>query len=268
VKGSTDVKVLDSDFTACRHKHQCILPGGDRIEIRGNSIHDLRDADAIRGGGSDITIERNVLERALVGRFHDTHNDLIQVLGGGPWRISQNHFGQRHGGAAQVFLDASPNNTDNPIHDVTIESNLFTGSMAFAVMIAKAQEHQVPPPANVRVVNNTILSAHTNAVRVGEVYGPLPKAERPLIANNVLSTLQARTCRYARLLHNVVRSGPTCGGDNRQGDPRLDAEGRPTKASALLLDAADPALAPATDFLGRARSGRPDIGAFEALLGG
>ena len=42
-------------------------------------------------------------------------------------------------------------------------------TLAFAVMIAKAQEHHVPPPANVRVVNNTILSAETNAVRVGEV---------------------------------------------------------------------------------------------------
>jgi hypothetical protein len=266
-RDSSHVRVEGSDFSRCRHHRACIQPGGSHVQILDCHLHDLRDADGIRGGGSDVRVEGNTIEGAVPGSFHDNRNDLIQIMGGGPWLVSRNHLGERRAGAAQIFVDASSANTDNPIHDVTIESNLFTGDMAYAVMVATATRHQVPPPRAVTVVNNTILAGRTAAVRVGSVYHTVPKAQRPLVANNVLGHGMRRTCRLARVEDNVIRSGATCAGRNHVGDPRLDATGRPTRRSRLLLDAANPAWAPRTDLTGRPRAGRPDIGAYE-LVGG
>jgi hypothetical protein len=43
----------------------------------------------------------------------------------------------------------------------------------------------------------------------------------------------------------------------------LDADGRPTASSTMVIDLADPALAPSIDIDGTARVGPPDIGAYE-----
>ena len=59
--------------------------------------------------------------------FLDRHNDHIQIMGGGPWTIVGNRFGDRGGGAASVFVSEGPNNTSNRVHDVLVESNIFKG---------------------------------------------------------------------------------------------------------------------------------------------
>ena len=64
-------------------------------------------------------------------------------------------------------------------------------------------------------------------------------------------------------LNNVVVAGTACGLTDVVGDPLLDAEGRPTAGSALVIDLADAALAPPVDIDGASRVGPPDIGAFE-----
>ena len=51
------------------------------------------------------TIQLSDLHDALSGTHGDNHNDLIQILGGGPWTIVRSHFGQRNNGAAQVYVD-------------------------------------------------------------------------------------------------------------------------------------------------------------------
>ena len=49
------------------------------------------------------------------------------------------------------------------------------------------------------------------------------------------------------------------------GDAKLDFRGRPTAASTLVIDQADPAYAPSRDLLDHRRVGPPDIGAFEYI---
>ena len=47
------------------------------------------------------------------------------------------------------------------------------------------------------------------------------------------------------------------------GDPLLNARERPTAASVLVIDKANPLYAPVFDLLGHRRRGPPDIGAYE-----
>jgi hypothetical protein len=58
-------------------------------------------------------------------------------------------------------------------------------------------------------------------------------------------------------------AGTGCSQTDAVGDPMLDADGRPTAASTMVIDLADPTLAPPVDIDGTARVGPPDIGAYE-----
>lgn len=252
--GSEQVQIADSDFTKC--SNYCIQPGGESIEILRSSFHDLIESDAVKGGGADVTIADNTFVRAVPGQAHEHHNDFIQIMGGGPWVIERNHFGPREFGAAQVFVNAGRRNDDNPIEDVTIVSNLFTGDMAFAIHIGGDTER-------VTVVNNTILSGHKSGIRLSDSLAARPEDERPLVANNVVAVSSERLCEGARTETNVFLEGTSCSESDQMGDLTFDERGRPTSAGELLVDAGDPAYAPETDLRGRSRSGSPDIGALE-----
>ena len=127
-------------------------------------------------------------------------------------------------------------------------------------------------------MNNTILSGapkghHAeSSIVLSPGYLKVLRRNRPLVANNVLAWLME-----PRLVcglegdseRNVVVSGTVCGQTDVVGDPLLDADGRPTAGSVLLIDLADPTLAPRVDIDGTARDGPPDIGAYEfvAVIG-
>jgi hypothetical protein len=84
--------------------------------------------------------------------------------------------------------------------------------------------------------------------------------------NNVIALLRSTwpVCEAARAsISNVVVDGTPCSSSDQAGDPFLDAVGRPTAESTLLLDRANRRYAPRTDITGRARGKRPDIGAYE-----
>ncbi len=248
------VRIARSDFTKCRN--YCIQPGGTSIEIVESDFHDLVESDAIKGGGSDVTITDNTFVRAFPGEAHQHHNDFLQIMGGGPWLIARNHFGPRKFGAAQVFVNAGRGNDDNPIEDVQIVSNLFTGEMAFAIHIGGAA-------SRVAVVNNTILSGDKSGIRLSDSHAEQPLDERPLVANNIVAVASRRLCEGARTAANVFLQGRSCSATDRTEELRFDESGRPTSSSELLVDAGDPAYAPATDLGGRSREGSPDIGALE-----
>jgi hypothetical protein len=127
-------------------------------------------------------------------------------------------------------------------------------------------------PRDVTIVNNTILSGapkggHAeSSIVLSPHYSTMLSSNRPVIANNVLAWLMAPAlvCGLARdSLHNVVGAGTACGVTDVVGDPVLDPGGRPTAGSTLVIDLADPALAPPLDIDGAARTGPPDIGAYE-----
>jgi hypothetical protein len=253
--------VTDSEFTVCQSGRPCLQPGGRGITVLRTSFHDCLDCDMVRGGGSAVTITDSSFDRALRGSGTN-HNDLIQIMGGGPWTIERNRFGERHGGAAQVFVSPGTGNTSNPIHDVKVDSNLFTGDMAYSIFIAGGQKSKVGLPTKVRIVNNTVLSGRTAAMRIAPLFANVSSEQRPLLANNIFGVSNGESCGRVVTVRNVIINGKACSGE-LSGPANLDASGAPTAASSLVIDAADPAYAPPTDLLGHARKGAPDIGAIE-----
>jgi hypothetical protein len=259
-----NITVDHAEFAHCQHGLACILAQGRGIVIDHVRFHDVRDADVIRGAADDVTISDSDLHDALAGAHADNHNDLIQILGGGPWTIVRSHFGERSNGAAQVYVDPR-SGPAGAVHDVHVESSLFTGSnkdMFFAINVREPAQSSVPLATGVEIVNNTIVSANIAAIVLADQYAKVSSDQRPLVQNNILGRQKHALCDVARMRTNVVGSGPTCTGD-RRGAPRLDSRGRPATASAPLLAHGTSDGAPATDLNGRKRGNPPAIGAVE-----
>jgi hypothetical protein len=261
--GDRNVTVADSEFARCQHGLACILAQGRGLVIEHVTFHEVRDADVVRGAASHVVIRDSVLHDALTGTHGDNHNDLIQILGGGPWTIERSRFGVRDNGAAQVYVDprAGP---AGPVHDVRVISSLFTGSnedMYFAILIRKPASSSIPLATGIELINNTIVSANNAAIVLAEEYADLPPEQRPLVQNNILGRQKHALCELARTATNVVFNGESCSGD-RVGNPHVSA-GRPTADSAPLLAGGTRKGAPATDITGRRRASPPAIGAYE-----
>jgi hypothetical protein len=260
----SNITISHSEFSRCQHGLACILAQGRELTIDHVRFHTVRDADVIRGAAADVTISNSDLHDALPGTHGDNHNDLIQILGGGPWTIQRNHFGVRANGAAQVYVD-SRSGPEGFAHDVHVDSNVFTGSnkdMYFAIQVRTPAESGTPVPAGVEIVNNTIISANVAAITLADQYASVPETRRPLVQNNILGLQKRDLCDVARVRTNVVESGKTCPSDHR-GDAHLDSTGKPTAASAALLAGGTAAGSPATDMAGKQRANPPAIGAYE-----
>jgi hypothetical protein len=263
-----DVTVAQAEFAHCQHGLACILAQGSGLVIDHVRFHDVRDADVIRGAADDVTISDSDLHDALAGTHADNHNDLIQILGGGPWTIARSHFGVRSNGAAQVYVDPR-SGPAGPVHDVHVESSLFTGSnkdMFFAINVRDPAQSSVPLATGVEFVNNTIVSANIAAIVLADEYAKVPSDQRPLVQNNILGRQKHSLCGVARVVTNVIGSGASCPGD-RRGTPSLDGKGRPAAASASLLAHGTSDGAPATDLNGHKRGDPPTIGAVELVPG-
>jgi hypothetical protein len=259
-----DITVAQAEFAHCQHGLACILAQGRGLVVDHVRFHDIRDADVIRGAADDVTISDSDLHDALAGTHSDNHNDLIQILGGGPWTIVRTHFGVRSNGAAQVYVDPR-SGPAGPVHDVHVESSLFTGSnpdMFFAVNVRQPAQSSVPLASGVEFINNTIVSANIAAIVLADEYAKVPSDQRPLIENNILGRQKHSLCGVARTRTNVIGSGASCSGD-RRGTPDLDGKGRPSAESASLLGRGTSDGAPATDLNGRKRADPPTVGAVE-----
>jgi hypothetical protein len=261
-KDSDHIRVTKSDFTMCLATASCLQPGGRVITVSDSRFHDCFECDMVRGGGSDVTLDGNTFQRALPSAAGKHHNDLVQIMGGGPWTVTHNRFGDHKHGAAQLFASASTQNSTNPIHDLTVTSNLFMGESGYAISISNGAKSAAGPPRRVRIVNNTILSGRVRSLRFGERLGSLGADARPLVANNILARASSNVCGDIRATHNLVLSGRGCPAD-LVGGAHLNASGAPTAASAMVINRADASVAPPTDFFGHARKGAPDIGAIE-----
>jgi hypothetical protein len=269
---ATNVSVSDSSFTECGVGKWCIQPSGTHIRIHGNTFEDCESCDPIHGGGSDITIDGNSLDGAVIGKCgprHCHHNDLVQIMGGGPWTIVNNRFGRHQFGAGCIWLKPGIGNGDRPVHDVLIASNLFWAEDARFLYAVRVADDPGPTgmPLGVTIINNTILSGRTSAIRLGDPYAQMPSDQRPLIANNIMARFAVSNCASGRWEHNLVESGGTCDVTDVLGDARLNANDAPSAGSLLVIDQADPLIAPETDMLGHARVGLPDVGAIEFIPG-
>jgi hypothetical protein len=271
-----DLTIENSEFTNCGGNvvagsyigGDCLWPQGTDVLVLDNSFHDCQDCDFIRGYASGVTIEGNDFERAergscVGGPASCNHNDHIQIMGGGPWTIVGNHFGDRGDGAASVYVRTARNSIYR-IHDVTIENNLFSGAAGlYAVELGAEPGLSSGYPQRVLVANNTMLSGTAGAVRLIGGWLVVPASERPVVANNVEAVSDALSCASATWVSNLVERGPACGSGDGVGPANLDDAGRPTVSSTRVVNLADPALSPPTDALGVGRIGRPDRGAYE-----
>ena len=225
----------------------------------------MRDADVIRGAADDVTISDSDLHDALAGTHADNHNDLIQILGGGPWTIVRSHFGVRANGAAQVYVDPRTGPA-GAVHDVHVESSLFTGSnkdMFFAINVREPAQSSVPLATGVEFVNNTIVSANIAAIVLADEYANVPSDQRPLVQNNILGPAEALALRRRAHGHERDRERRVLPAAIAAATRSLDGKGRPAAASASLLARGTPNGAPATDLHGRKRADPPTIGAVE-----
>jgi hypothetical protein len=281
VPDSTDVTVRNSSFTHCGDRSpswsNCLLLSrwAKRVKVEDNWFHDCYGCDFIHGRfGSDLTIRGNRLERALPCRINPVrcgHQDLIEMFLGQRLLVEDNHFGVYERGGAQLYLT-------NAIDHVRIVNNVFLGTdprlpghrALVGLIVGSSGSRRLPH--DVVIANNTILTGarrpdgYAGSIRMASRYGAVPRGERPVIANNVFGWLASTwpVCNAVRSsVSNVVLRGRPCSPSDRVGDAKLDAHGRPTAASTLLIGRASRRYAPAIDVTGRARRGRPDIGAYE-----
>jgi hypothetical protein len=277
------VSIRRSTFNHCGDRVPywvfCISPRptASHVRIEDNRFHDCLGCDFIHGRfRSDLTIRRNTFDRALpcaIRHVRCAHQDHIELFAGERLLVDSNRFGAYRIGGAQLYIA-------NQVDYARIVNNLFVGTdpqvpghrSRFALVVGTRINRRVP--RHVEIVNNTILTGagvarYADSIRVSHHYGDVPHAARPLVANNVIAVYKPNNwaCRGARRsVRNVILRGAACSPSDRVGRPDLDANGRPTAASTLLIGRADPRLAPRRDLDGRPRRGPnapPEIGAFE-----
>jgi hypothetical protein len=270
---TTDVAVTDSELTNCAG--MCVqmgrkdIPGPDdqfttRVTISGNAFHDSSD-HFVGQVGNDIRIERNTFDRVKrAGCGAKNCPELVRIRGGGPWTLVRNRFGEaeQKGPQVRVWPGFRP-----AIHDVMIASNIFDSltvpGQAGVDIEGSAIGRDEARPLRVSVVNNTIF-VDTNSVGLADSWErEVPGRPPPIVANNIFRNSGAKHCNRGRFFSNLAqRMRGSCSGIV-PGDAKLDAEFRPTSDSLLVIDKADPAYAPATDYFGLPRIGPPDRGAIE-----
>ena len=258
-------------FSNCLHLQQ----RARHITVVGSWFHDCRGCDFIHGRfGFGLTLRGNRFERALpcrMNRHRCGHQDLVSLFSGRRLLVEGNTFGVYKLGAAQLYLIGA-------VDRVSIVNNVFRGTdprvpgyrARVGMIIGSRGTTRVP--RRVRVVNNTVLTGarrvdgYAGSIRMSGVYWRLQRRKRPLLANNIIGLLEVphHVCSVARTaVTNVVLRGSRCLGYNRLGRAHLDADGRPTAGSKLLIDQGSRRYAPRIDLAGRMRGRAPDIGAYE-----
>jgi len=277
---SRGVVVRSSTFSHCGDHtpkwSTCLLPRWARdVRIVRNWFHDCRGCDFIGGRiGPNSVIRENRFDRALAchtGWVKCAHQDLIELFNADGLLITRNVFGVSQGGGAQLNL-ATADDGVRVINNLFLRDDPLAPGKVARVAILAGTRASPRIPLGTEIVNNTILSGapkghHAeSSIVLSPGYSHVLRRNRPLIANNVIAWLMvpALVCGSDRdSLNNVVVAGTACGLTDVVGDPLLDAQGRPTAGSALVIDLADAALAPPVDIDGASRVGPPDIGAFE-----
>jgi hypothetical protein len=296
IPDSTGVTIRNSTFTHCGDRVgawvNCLLLDryAHRITIEHDWFHDCLGCDFVHGRwGSGLTIRQNRFERAVpchldaflyrraraaVGKYASVrchHQDLIELFGGSRLRIARNHFGVQKLGGAQVYL-TGPGSGATVVNNVFLATDPRVPGWKDRVGLLVGGNGGGPVPHFVRVLNNTILSGdrrmdgYLGSISISGAYAwRVPRAARPVIANNVLGILKTwgPVCNGARSVSNVVLDGHACSRSDQVGPAELTGSGRPTAGSDLLIGKANRSYAPTFDITGKRRPGAPTIGAYE-----
>lgn len=288
---TSNLTIQNSEITNCGREQNCVTTGkSQNLRILNNNFHDCLSCDFIAGNSRNVTIQGNVFDRAIP---HDpncttqtcNHNDQIQIMGGGPWNIIGNRFGLTQLGQI-ILVQAGRDNTDDPIHGVLFQSNIFASSyINDAVDMANPSRYDPdlgyyrtivasPEGYSIRVLNNSIVNGSigpTNSsitINGGDGdpqldWANYPQNERPQIINNImLANGGGGLCNRGDFISNLVESKTPCASDIL-GAANLDGNQFPTSLSTLVIGKAATNYAPTTDFFGLLRVGLPDLGAVE-----
>jgi hypothetical protein len=285
VADAAHVRIQRSDFSHCGDHDpefvNCVTlyRWARHVVIEDNRFHDCFGCDFVNGRfAADLTIRGNRFERALpcrMGRYRCHHNDLVQLFGGWRLLVVRNRFGVYRSGGAQLYLT-------NAVDHATIVNNVFLGTDAkvpgyrarMGIVVGSRRTQRMP--LYTRILNNTILTGerrvdgYAGSIRMSTRYGVVRRAQRPIVANNVIGLLETpgRVCGFAqRFVANLVVRGHGCSPDDIVGPVDLDRLGRPTSTSPVI-DLASRRYAPPRDAAGRPRDGPPDVGAYEFRLTG
>ncbi len=285
---SANVRFADSTFVDCgegktpRAGYCLLLRENNGVRIVSSRFRDCAGCDFVHGVlNANVAIRRNTFDRAVPGvcgtdYYLCPHQDLVHLAGGRDVMIDANRFGVQESGAAQVYLTGD-------IRRVAVTNNVFIGTDPRApgrvtrTGLWVGNRVSTDVPRRVTIANNTILTGHPRTLRGDEFesqtsvmlsprYSGLPVAERPLLVNNVIGLAKTAIymCMQVRAsIANVIVNGPRCSTTDAVGNPAVDAEGRPTAGSALLIDRGNARHATPRDLTGAARDARPDIGAYE-----
>jgi parallel beta helix pectate lyase-like protein len=277
---SSHVTVDHSVFAHCGDNtprwSMCILPRyAAFVTIEHSRFHDCLGCDFIHGrAGPKLRIQSNTFNRALACHhsWHKCgHQDMVELFLANGMVVRDNIFGVNQFGGAQLYMALA-------VDHVRVLDNLFLASDPRApgvvprTGILVGTKAALRVPHDVDIINNTILSGSRRpdhnalSIVVSHRYNVLKRAWQPLIANNILGKQLSPNLvcpRLRRSTHNVITKGVACGSTDVVGDPLLNTRERPTAASVLVIDKANPLYAPVFDLLGHRRRGPPDIGAYE-----
>ena len=226
--------------------------GLDGLTIKGNTFSHICSDGIQVGGGNyngtrNVTIDRNSFDD-IAGRCDPAaHSDSIQLLGGTDMSIINNRF--EHVQDACMFKDDRLEGTTLVQNNLMIASSDTYGGTGIMCQIWDA--------ANVVFRNNTISKqAGFQSLLFRTQEGG---AKTALVENNALSEGPSAEPGITVTDRNNYEKTSSCTGSACA--LPVDANYDPT-AGGPLVDAAN-ANAVATDRLGRARNGVPDLGAQE-----
>lgn len=232
--------------------------------IANNYIHHTNGPTVEQGDGIELKEGSygNVIRDNVI---HDTNYPGIltySAVGNGPANVIEGNL---------IW-----NTNDNAIQaaaDATIRNNiLLDGPIAL-------QSHQAGSPANIQIVNNTIIT-EGNGMEVRNVVGPV------LIANNAVYSQSGTAIQLVSGNLGQVTVAGNVGHGGLQGASSGFAAGRGIaadfvnahygvppidvfpKTGSALIGAAAAQHAPATDFNGTSRAGTSDVGAYRYSASG
>ena len=203
-----NITVTHAEFTRCQHGLACILVQGRGLVIDHVRFHDVRDADVIRGAADDVTISDSDLHDALSGTHADNHNDLIQILGGGPWTIVRSHFGR---GRTAPPRCTSTRARARPAPCTTCmssraSSRARTRTCSSRSTCATRHSHRSRWRRASRSSTTRSSPRDLAAIVLADEYAQAPPDQRPLVQNNILGRQKHAICDVARVRTNVVVS--------------------------------------------------------------
>lgn len=242
-----------------------VVREGSFLDFEGNDFHDIEQSSNATAAGYAIRLATGPVSdvRVVNNRFDRVTADGVQAGSTTRLLIEDNEFSRinawdnpnEHADAIQFY---------GTVTDATVRRNWTWDSNKFMMLKGKTYRglvvennlvHDTLQGLNLydvpgaKIVNNTIWTARTFAVRLRSQFGDMSDI---VAANNIFEEFEGRSLVTTDVANLVG------------GDPLFAADGSyELTAESPAIDAASATYAPETDRLGRSRVGSPDIGAHE-----